>query len=486
MKTIKHECMLPKQPVCMDLPPTAGFFEKLICNFRYLMFPCEWHHGTVFYIRSRKNLALEKEKQMASAFAIIWHPYSAIKFYWDCIGLVVTMSVLMYMPFQVFLIRPNSFDPFILFCDAFAALDICTKFITGYNDEDKKSIVLNLGMIAKRYIKGNFILDFIGALPLQLYTPYPNCVYPTNTVMYIFKLPRLITLKDKWQNAYEQLELSYLTTAAIGVMVRVVLFFHWMTYIYYQVPVFFSQNNYSFDVWSKRSFNMTKQPTFQMYSTNLFWVVGLCIGAGYYRPVDEFIISDLILTSLISLLGLIFIIFSFATVFRLFIYSQYDRFTFNGKLRDLKEYMELKRLPNFLQKKILLFVNYKFNGTYFNEEYILNTINEQIKQDINMHCCKDLVSKIPLFQEMPVAFVNTIIFNLVEAVFMPGEVVVSQGEPIDCMYILASGSMTVMDANGKEITHLRDGAHFGEDALFDPTKIRKTTIIALEITEAYK
>ncbi|CAK1540387.1 unnamed protein product [Leptosia nina] len=462
MKTIHHECMLPARPRCMDLPPTAGVFAKMICKLHQLMLPCEWHHGTTFYIRSRKNLALEKEKQLTQAYAFVWHPYSPIKFYWDC---------------------SDPSDALILFSDAFAALDLCTKFITGYNDEDKKAVVLNLGAIAKRYARGSFVADAIAALPLQMYEPYGPC---THTAWLILKLPRLVTLKEKWRNAYEQLELSYITTAATGVVVRILLFFHWLTYIHYQVPVFCYQASHQTYVWSQRSksFNITND--FQRYTTNLYWVVGLCIGAGYYRPVDEFILSDLVLTSLISLAGLMFIIFSFATVFRLFVYGYTDEFTFNGKLKDVKDYMELKKLPMLLRRKILLFVNYKFNGSYFNEEYILNTINEQIKQDINMHCCKALVSKIPMFQDMPVAFVNTIVFSLVEVMFMPGEVVVSQGEPIDCLYIIASGSVTVLDINGREITHLRDGAHFGDDALFEPTQIRKTTIIALEITEAYK
>ncbi|CAF4862352.1 unnamed protein product [Pieris macdunnoughi] len=483
MKTIQHECMLPKQPRCLDLPPTAGCCAKLICTLRSLLLPCDWHHGTMFHIRSRKNLALEKEKQLTKAHAFVWHPYSAIKFYWDCLGLVVYLCVLFYMPFQVFFNCKNRYDAFVLFSDAFAAFDICTRFITGYNDKDSKAVILHLGDIAKRYVKGSFTLDLIAALPLQIYQPFKKC---THTIWFILKLPRLMTLKEKWKNAYEQVELSYLTTAAIGVVVRVLLFFHWMTYIHYQVPVFCSQLSENEYVWSNRSrsFNITND--FHRYTTNLYWVVGLCIGAGYYRPVEEILIYDLVLTSVISLVGLIFIIFTFATVFRLFIYENTDHFIFNGKLKDLKEYMGLQRLPNILQRKILLFINYKFNGSYFNEEYILNTINEQIKQDINMHCCKALVTRIPMFQDMPVAFVNTIIFSLVEVMFMPGEVVVSQGEPIDCLYIISSGSVTVMDSNGKEITHLRDGAHFGDDALFEPTKIRKTTIIALEITETYK
>lgn len=181
----------------------------------------------------------------------------------------------------------NPYDPFILFTDAFAGLDICTKFITGYNDEDRKAVILKLGDIAKRYVKGTFILDLIAALPIQLFQLFDKC---SHTICFILKLPRLVTLKEKWETAYEQMELSYLSTAAIGVVVRVLLFFHWLTYIHYQVPVFCSRISKEDHVWSNRSKSYNIPYDFHGYTTNLYWVVGLCIGAGYYRPVDEFLI----------------------------------------------------------------------------------------------------------------------------------------------------------------------------------------------------
>lgn len=95
---------------------------------------------------------------------------------------------------------------------------------------------------------------------------------------------------------------------------------------------------------------------------------------------------------------------------------------YNGRLKELHAYFRFKRLPRSLQQKIQLFLNYNFNGHYFNESSILNTINEPMKQEINMHCCKRLVVNVPLFQDMPIALINTIIFSLTQVLYMPGEV----------------------------------------------------------------
>ncbi|XP_068626375.1 potassium/sodium hyperpolarization-activated cyclic nucleotide-gated channel 1-like [Battus philenor] len=489
MLNSKHDgiCTIPKPPIFLDLPPTASVFQRVLCKLRYQMLPCEWHHGTSAFLRSRKNLLLERRQQLSSGFSMIWHPYSPMKYYWDCIVGTLMFVVFIYMPFQVFVDCPNPSDPFILLCDAIAFIDIGSNFITGYTEEDHKRVVLRPGMIARNYLKGTFFIDLIAALPLQLYQIFDNCKYPTNTAMFIFKLPRLKSMERKWLNIQKQFELSYVTTVLISVLFRTVLFYHWMTYFHYQVPSICS-HFYDMDRnWVKRfrGVRMPYNTVFKKYTANLYLACGLCIGAGYYTPIGVYVIPELLLTSFMGIMGLVFFIYCFTTVLRLVMYKQHESFLFYGKLRELEEYMSLKRLPKLLRKKIVLFLNYQFNGGYYNEELILKTINEQIKQDINMHCCKKLLDNVPIFNDMPIALMNTVIFSLTRVLYMPGETVVKGEEPLSCMYLICSGTVAVMNRTGKEIAHLRDGAFYGELTLLEPGVSHGTTIIALEITEIY-
>ncbi|CAG9581999.1 unnamed protein product [Danaus chrysippus] len=483
----KHICMLPA-PACMDLPPTAGWLRWQLCKIGSLMLPCEWHYGSAFTYGVGRPWPWRETGRGARAPGSSGIPTalsSATGTLYICSS-IYSHSFTCRSKYSSF-VSPNPYDAFILLCDLVSFLDIFTRFITGYHDEDNKLIVLDKKIIAKEYVRGTFVFDLIGALPLQVYQPHQNCQFPTHTVMFVFKLARLPSLRIKWLEMFQQLSLSYVTTVAIAVVVRALLFFHWMTYIHYQVPAFFSHYYNRDTVWAKRfHMQIPNEAIFQVYTTNLYWVCGICVGAGYFSPVDDYIIPDLLLTTTIGIIGLLFLIYSFTTLLRLFIYGQHDKYLYNGRLKDLEEYMKLKRIPKSLFRKILLFLNYKFHGTYFNEEAILNTINEQIKQDINMHFCKKLVTNIPIFQDMPVAFVNTIIFNLTHALYMPGEIVVSCGETVNCLYMISSGTVSILNSVGKELTHLRDGAYFGEDALYDPDKIRTTTVLTLEITEMYK
>ncbi|XP_047985185.1 potassium/sodium hyperpolarization-activated cyclic nucleotide-gated channel 1-like [Leguminivora glycinivorella] len=119
------------------------------------------------------------------------------------------------------------------------------------------------------------------------------------------------------------------------------------------------------------------------------------------------------------------------------------------------------------------------------EKYILNTINQHIKQDINMHTCRRLVVTVPLFKGFPIMLINTIIFALKQEVFIPDQEVIKRGHRIDKMYFIYYGTVAFTDELGNEVQYLNDGAHFGEEALLRPNEPATTTVTALEISEIY-
>ncbi|CAB3256162.1 unnamed protein product [Arctia plantaginis] len=485
----KHVCMLPEGHGMVH--PTATFFQRQVSKFRELNLPCEWHHGTALFIRSLKRLRLERERHLQICW-LVWHPYSPIKYYWDCIQLFFMFFAFIYLPFQVFVTCPDYYDKFILFTDAIAFLNFCSRFFTGY--VDKEIIVLEPKRILVHYLKTHFFVNLIGSLPLQLIRPFDNCLYPTHTAMFVFKLLRVFSLSDPWKNVVGQFQLSYINYVALKVMLIAIMFFHWMTYIHHQIPNlcyhFYSLDDKYFANWLQEfgikthaSGNITTG--FQKYTKNLYLVCGLCIGALYYAPLDQHFVVDFLMSSSIGLIGLLFVPYIFCALLRLTIYRQYDSYLFRGKYKALEENMAFMRLPFQLRRKIQLFINYRFHEHYFNEAELQNTINEQVKNEINLHCCKGLVMNVPMFQDMPVALINSIVFNLERVLFMPGETIVKHGIPGSSIYLISSGTVAVMTSAGREVAHLRDGAFFGESALLRPGALRTASIVALEITEIY-
>lgn len=49
-------------------------------------------------------------------------------------------------------------------------------------------------------------------------------------------------------------------------------------------------------------------------------------------------------------------------------------------VRQLKEYMRHKQLPEYMQKRLLNYYEFRFQKSYFRENEILNTISGQLRQ----------------------------------------------------------------------------------------------------------
>ncbi|XP_063616222.1 potassium/sodium hyperpolarization-activated cyclic nucleotide-gated channel 1-like [Cydia splendana] len=524
MENTKHACMLPKPTVYEDeLHPTANYCQRIRSRMRNLLLPCDWHYGTVVFLRSRKGLELERQRQIASGHWFIWHPYSPAKFYFECFLWVVNAFSGLYAPLQVFLtckfvsvdllflqtnldfhikeiasyvryvfiLGPNPANPLILAADFLTFCEIIINFCSGYNDENNKEIVLEPRKIACRYIKGPFFIDLIAAVPWQLYQPFSDCRYPSHTVFQPTKLIlRYRSLLKIRESIMEQLEVPYFCTVIITVIIRLVYFFNWMTYWQYQVPVicvhYYDLNNLgkAEAEWLNRLNVDPRVDPLTKYITNLYFVCGRCFGVGYVPPVRNHVMPEMIQNCITDIFSLIFLTYCFMTVLRLILCSQ-SNFIFDGAMKDLEKYMSIKRVPKPLQNKIRLYINYKFGGSYMDENHILNTINEHIKQDINMHTCRRLVVTVPLFKGFPVMLINTIIFKLKQEVFLPGQEVIKRGHLIESMYFIYYGTVVFTDEHGGEVQHLNDGAHFGEAALLRPDEPATTTATALEISEIY-
>jgi MFS family permease len=92
-----------------------------------------------------------------------------------------------------------------------------------------------------------------------------------------------------------------------------------------------------------------------------------------------------------------------------------------------------------------------------------------------------LLRELELFKHLPVPLLEQLAADLVEQSAADGEVLVTQGEPGDAYYVIATGA-AVVSVDGKQITHLGPGDGFGEIALLLQTP-RSATVTAAGDTQ---
>ena len=64
----------------------------------------------------------------------------------------------------------------------------------------------------------------------------------------------------------------------------------------------------------------------------------------------------------------------------------------------------------------------------------------------------------------------------VKQLLRPGEYVFRRGDPVNYFYLLLSGEVEVVDAQGAVVSTLRAGEYFGENALLERRKQRNSSL----------
>jgi hypothetical protein len=90
----------------------------------------------------------------------------------------------------------------------------------------------------------------------------------------------------------------------------------------------------------------------------------------------------------------------------------------------------------------------------------------------------------PMFAPLPLTALEQLARSLDQVSFAAGEVIVTQGEPGDCFYLIESGSVEIIHDGHRETT-LDAGDGFGEIALLSD-RPRTATVAALEPVEGFR
>ncbi|KAL1501877.1 hypothetical protein ABEB36_007120 [Hypothenemus hampei] len=154
--------------------------------------------------------------------------------------------------------------------------------------------------------------------------------------------------------------------------------------------------------------------------------------------------------------------------------------------RQLKDYMRHKQLSMQMRNRILIYYGFRFQKSYFRENEIMDTISEQLKQEINMHGCRKLVENVKFFRNLPINLLVRIISCLRIEVYLVNDIIIKANTPGTSMYFISSGTVAIYTKSGKEICHLEDGSHFGEIALIIKGTLRTASVIAVEVSEIYR
>ncbi|XP_067219133.1 potassium/sodium hyperpolarization-activated cyclic nucleotide-gated channel 2-like [Chanodichthys erythropterus] len=438
--------------------------------------------------------AVEKEQErVKSAGNWIIHPYSDFRFYWDFTMLLFMVGNLIIIPVGITFFKEETTTPWIIFnvvSDTFFLMDLVLNFRTGIIIEDNSDIILDPKTIKKKYLKTWFVVDFVSSIPVDyifliVEKGIDSEVYKTAralrivrftkilSLLRLLRLSRLIRYIHQWEEIFHMTyDLASAVMRIINLIAMMLLLCHWDGCLQFLVPML---QDFPSDCWVSLN-KMVNDTWSELYSFAVFKAMShmLCIGYGRQAPES---LSDIWLTMLSMIVG--------ATCYAVFIGHataliqslDSSRRQYQEKYKQVEQYMSFHKLPADFRQKIHDYYEHRYQGKMFDEESILEELNEPLREEIVNFNCRKLVASMPLFANAEPNFVTAMLTKLRFEVFQPADYIIREGTIGKKMYFIQHGVVNVI-TKGTVGLKLSDGSYFGEICLL--TRGRRTASVRAE------
>ncbi|XP_018047447.1 PREDICTED: potassium/sodium hyperpolarization-activated cyclic nucleotide-gated channel 2-like [Atta colombica] len=349
-----------------------------------------------------------------------------------------------------------------------------------------------MSKIEIRYIKGYFFFDVISSIPYAWF--YPTLILPpgpnSNSILLIIellpilKLIRISTVRQNVQHINASFRISQTQHTIIWFIILTLLIFHWSSCISYVFPYIVMHVQGKTLENSDATYISIKLHNISDWEVYLMFVhIGISnfIGSNFIEFKD-FGILDIIIRSILLLLGKGYIIYLIVTMLQLLESSVKPKLRYQRIIHEVKEYIHQKKLPLYLQNKLIFYYKYRYFDCFFQENIIFGILSGHLNQEILFHGSQRLLD-IMVLRNLPRHVLSDLINSLKQVIYLKGDIIYKASIEGEYMYFITSGTVALITFSGKEIYHLHDGDHFGEASLIYPNHRREESVIALEVCE---
>ncbi|KAL3838718.1 hypothetical protein ACJIZ3_023309 [Penstemon smallii] len=317
-------------------------------------------------------------------------------------------------------------------------VDIFLQFFVAYRDSHSYKMVYKRTPVALRYLKSHFIFDLLGCLPWDIIY---KAVGEREEVRYLLwiRLTRVRKVTKFFQGMEKDIRINYLFTRIIKLIAVEIYCTHTAACIFYYLATTLPEEkegytwigslklgDYSYSHF--REIDLWKRYTTSMY----FAIVTMAtVGYGDIHAVNlREMIFIMIYVSFDMILGAYLIGNMTALIVK---GSKTERY--RDKMTDLIKYMNRNKLGRDLRNQIKGHLRLQYESSY-TEASVLQDIPISIRAKISQTLYKSYVENVILFNGCSSEFINQIVTRVHEEFFLPGEVIMEQGNVVDQLYFV--------------------------------------------------
>uniref|UniRef100_A0A672TFI5 Voltage-gated delayed rectifier potassium channel KCNH4 n=1 Tax=Sinocyclocheilus grahami TaxID=75366 RepID=A0A672TFI5_SINGR len=401
--------------------------------------------------------------------------YGTFKAGWDWLILLATFYVAVTVPYNVcFTVvggrdevstprNPPSVSDILV--EILFMLDIMLNFRTTFVSTSGQ-VVYDARSICVHYVTTWLFVDLIAALPFDLLYAFNVSVYFGVHLLKTVRLLRLLRLLQKLER-YSQYSAVVLTL----LMSMFALLAHWMACVWYVIGRSEIENNSpgSWDIgWlhelGKRLAVLGGGPSIRSsYVTSLYFALSSLTSVGFGN-VSANTDSEKIFSICTMLIGALMHAAVFGNVTAIIQRMYSRRSLYHTRTKDLKDFIRVHRLPKALAQRMLECFQTTWsvnNGIDVSE--LLKDFPDELRADIAMHLNKELL-QLPLFESASRGCLRSLSLIIKTSFCAPGEFLIRQGDALQAIYFVCSGSMEVLKDN-TVLAILGKGDLIGSDSL---------------------
>lgn len=224
--------------------------------------------------------------------------------------------------------------------------------------------------------------------------------------------------------------------------------------------------------------------TLRVYKWALFKSLShmFCIGYGLNAPNNH---QEMLLAVISILFGAI----NFAYVLSVIISACQDLHRgeriYTQKYNQLTQYMIYRKLPFELQERMYLYYEYRFQGKVFDEAQVLQELNPVLRKTVVKYNQKWLIKSAPMFEDTSDEFKNLIAEALKFELYLPDDILFSEGDRATEIYFLARGTVSIV-SQAEIVGRKIDGEVFGELPMILPDINRLCTAVCDTCSHIYE
>jgi len=349
------------------------------------------------------------------------------------------------------------------------AADIVRRFSRPIEIDGRP--VADRAVIRHHYLRGWFTVDLLAAIPFGLLAMAPGIAGSVLAATLrllgltrILRVARILALQRDWRAR----------TSLNPALLRLSFFVFWVLVLAHWIAC----------GWVALGGPANDTHGVHPYLQALYWTITTLTTVGY-GDITPHGPGQVLFAMVVMLLGVAMYGYVIGNVSNLLANIDVIRSQHLSKIELVGNFLRDRDVPRGLQARVRDYYNYLWASRMGQETKMLEDLPVSLRIEIALHLNRQILRKVPLFENASEGFLRELVLHLEPAVFTPGDTILRRGEIGNRIYFIHRGNVQVLSGDERQVVAtLGDGDFFGELALLT-RQPRSASIRAVDYCNLY-